>query len=356
MKILPLLLLALLASCSQNAAFTPTIGFYHWQQQLEMDSLNHCLLNKIGSKELHVKVMDIGWQNGRPLPLSRIDTRSVDTAFSIVPVVFITNEVFRNIRGESIEKLANDILAGLDLNVATSLAKSNASLALPVPVSLWSGGKPTEWQIDCDWTKSTQGRYFQFLREFKQLLGEATKLSVTIRLHQFLNQKSQGVPPADRGVLMAYNVGELNDPTAANTILDTSITASYLRPDISYPISLDLALPYYQWGRIYRDGELLYLSNELTADELNDERFNLNADGTYTTLRTTYLRGYSLYSGDMIRLEGSKPKELLSVARQLRIIPGFLGQRLLFYHIGSSMGQTCDDQLIRQIANSVAMR
>lgn len=345
MKIITFLLLTLLVSCSPNAALPPTIGFYHWQQQLNMDSLNHCLLDKLGSRELHVKMMDIGWQNDRPTPLSRIDIRSVDTAFSVVPVVFLTNEVFRNIRGEAISELARNILQGLDLNVAGPNQEA------------MSFKSPTEWQIDCDWTKSTQGSYFQFLREFKQLLNKETKLSVTIRLHQFLNRKSQGIPPVDRGVLMAYNVGDLDDPMVPNTILDTLITANYLRPDVHYPLPLDLALPYYQWGRIYRDDELLYLSNELVSSELTDQkRFKFNLDGTYTVLRATYLRRYSLYAGDLIRLESSEVDALKAVARQLRIVPGFTGQRLLFYHLGSSHSKTCDDELLLKLGNLVAGR
>jgi hypothetical protein len=317
-----------------------------------MDSLNHCLLAKISSRELHVKFMDIGWQNGHPTPLSQLDIRSVDTAFSIVPVIFITNEVFRKISREGISELVRNVIENVDLKVATS------SPAFGTPkgrLKAIFSQLPTEWQIDCDWTKSTQGRYFQFLRELKALIGHEVELSVTVRLHQFLNQSTQGIPPVDRGVLMAYNVGELDDPTAVNTILDTMITANYLRPHIRYPLRLDLALPYYQWGRIYRDGELLYLSNELTPEELIDhERFKLATDGSYTIIRTTYLRGYALYSGDLIRLERSEPGALRAIARQLQIIPSFPGQRLIFYHLGSSMSKTCDDGLLRELSTLVS--
>ncbi|NJO86844.1 MAG: hypothetical protein HC821_01970 [Lewinella sp.] len=207
----------------------PTVGFYHWQQEWDTASAQHCLLQAYPQSPLYLKVFDVVWANSRPEPRAQISLVAKSLPASLVAVVFITNEVFTSARAQQRETLANELLEELKLRLQ----------AHPYQ----------ELQIDCDWTTSSRAAYFDFLRQLKARLPVATALTATVRLHQFRRPAEQGLPPVDRGLLMAYNLGDLNQWESKNTILDTLISAQYLQPQpIAYPLPLDVALPYYEWG------------------------------------------------------------------------------------------------------------
>lgn len=330
---IPYLLLSLLlfAACQQPDKVpvdrSATLGFYYWQQQLQTDSLPACLLAAYPPQALPTKIMDIGWEAGQPQLLSKLAPLPESLAFRLLPVVFITNAVMLQADEATLDQLADDLLRTAAERIFPSPAYAN---------------NIAEWQFDCDWTRSSRERYFYFLQQVRQRLPKGVQLSATIRLHQYAQAQQQGIPPVDRGLLMAYNVGELADIDSPNSILDTNISRQYLRPDIRYPLPLDVALPYYQWGAIYRDGQLVYLYNELDAADLADSRrFLPQGPQHYRVLQPTYLNIYYLYPGDIIRLEGVKEASLLALAKQLRTVAPFEGQRLLLYHLGSQRAQEC---------------
>lgn len=370
-----------LLSCTvapENVQEPPQIGFYHWQQRLEQDSLNTCLLEAVSAEELHVKFFDVVWNSQRAAPSARLEAK-VDSTFqlAIIPVVFITNEVMREIDPIQLPSLANDILNEITSILeesffkADSLAEDYQSSKAPIgsstdsisqkkgerTTSLHVLERITELQIDCDWTATTRDKYFAFLKTLRKWLPPAAELSATVRLHQFKDQAIQGVPPIDRGVLMAYNVGDLSRWDTRQSQLDTTITAAYLRPDKKYPLPLDIALPYYQWGVIYREEKLAYLINELTATALSDtSRFTLLTANRYQVRQATYLNGYYLYAQDLIRLEVPDQPSLLTLANQLRLIPPFSGQRLLFYHLGSRLSSQCNHPELKALQSAYFTR
>lgn len=73
--------------------------------------------------------------------------------------------------------------------------------------------------MDCDWTPATKDRYFNFLREVKRQ-QPTVLLSVAVRLHQYRDRTSSGIPPADRGLLMCYNMAPVQERAPANAIYD----------------------------------------------------------------------------------------------------------------------------------------
>ncbi len=329
----PLLLslLLLFAACQQPDKAplkrSATLGFYHWQQQLEVDSLPTCLLAAYPPQALPTKIMDIGWEAGRPQLLSKLQMLPDSLPFRLLPVVFITNAVMLHADENTLEQLAEDLL--------------QTAFQRIFPSETYTEGI-REWQFDCDWTSSSREQYFYFLRQIRRRLPEGVQLSATIRLHQYAHAQQQGVPPVDRGLLMAYNMGELDQIDSPNSMLDTNISRQYLRPELRYPLPLDVALPYYQWGAIYRDGQLVYLYNELDAANLADSRrFLPQGPQHYRVLQPTYLGTYYLYPGDMIRLEGVQAASLLALAKQLQTVVPFEGQRLLLFHLGSQRARQC---------------
>lgn len=287
-------------SCKNEKTSTFYPAFYHWQTHLKITSTERQLIDSLNVKKLYVKFFDIDInKNNDPAPnaLVEIDTYLISD-LEIIPTIFITNRTFNNTTKNDIEKLADHIF-----NKINEL----------------SFQQPTEIQFDCDWTQTTRNNYFYFLNYFNSKLKPLnSKLSATIRLHQLKYPDKTGVPPADKGMLMFYNMGELENWDTGNSILDLKVAESYLSSTSNYPLPLDLALPIYKWGVIFRNNELVYLINNLTEKEMQDTaRFTILAENRYEVKRSTYLEAYYLYKGDLVRLERVSPELLIKASASL---------------------------------------
>lgn len=281
-------------------------AFYHWQTQLQLSHTERVVLDALGAKKLYIKFFDVDVkEGGQPLPqaLLQLDTTNLKN-LELVPTVFITNRTFKQLSNQQIELLAQRIF-----NKINDL--------YPYPVK--------EYQFDCDWTQTTRAAYFLFLASFKKkLVLQNSIVSATIRLHQLKYPKQTGIPPVDKGMLMYYNVGELANWETTNSILDLEIAAHYLpaTSDLKrgnhYPLHLDVALPIFRWGIVFRNEELVYLVNDMSVEALSDTtRFEQLSVSRFRVKNSTYLSGYYLYKGDLIRLESVSPALLKNAATQL---------------------------------------
>jgi hypothetical protein len=124
-----------------------------------------------------------------------------------------------------------------------------------------------------------------------------------------------GVPPVDRGLLMMYNFLNPSDFNERNSIFEAAEAKKYLKNHSKYPLSLDVALPLFRWGIVYRSNKYFHLFNNLNskgADSLlfltkKGRFYEVNSD---TVFRTTYLR-----YGDKIKIEEIQDADLLDCAR-----------------------------------------
>lgn len=332
----------LLTSCQPEARhFPPQTTFYHWQTRLAPDSTARALLAEYNCDRLYVKAFDLAWADGQAEPTALIELTDTSGLPALVPVVFLTNEVFLNHPPQLLDSLANDVL-GL---VAELL-----------------GPNFPELQIDCDWTARTRVPYFAFLQALRERLA-TTPLTCTVRLHQYRDVATQGVPPVNRATLMAYNVGDLNDWATENSIVDTNVVKNYLVGAAPYPLDLDLAVAVYDWAAVYRREELAYLINEPDLTELADtSRFESfdpgwrisRSDGTaspsdrevlhpddshrWRVRRSTYFDGIYLYENDLLRHEVAPPDLLAAQLKLLeRYVPGFAGRRVMVYRLGARL-------------------
>ncbi len=305
-RLLVLLLVLIAASCQEEAP-PPKVAFYHWETQLDP---HPDLLAQYAADRLYIKVFDVSWNKGRAEPAAILqagDTRSV----AAVPVVFITNEVFTHPTGELAQSVT-DLLVEV----------------FPFPF--------TELQIDCDWTAGTREAYFKFLAALRTRLPER-QISCTVRLHQYRDREAQGIPPVDRGVLMAYNTGDLGSWDTENSIVDTLAISRYVDGQPPYPLPLDLAVAVYDWAAVYRRDALAYLINEPDLAELADtSRFTPLAPLRYRVARSTYYGGLYLYAGDLIRREIADRAGAFQLADALwPKIAGPQSRRIIFYRVGS---------------------
>ncbi|WP_367392771.1 hypothetical protein [Lewinella sp. LCG006] len=316
-----LLLLCLLSACTPEPTQIEP-AFYHWQTQMEVDNIEQHYLQEINARRLYVKFFDVAWQDGNneAVPQATLERRGEWTDYDIVPTVFITNETMVKLAAAKREDLAERILQKI--------------------ASRWPGLEPREIQLDCDWTEGSRDAYFQLLKLVRERLPATTKLSVTLRLHQYRYPEKTGVPPADRAMLMFYNMGDLTDWQEPNSILNLEKARPYLKTTTPYPLPLDLALPIFNWGVLFREGKMIKLLPGLTAKSLAaiGAKSLIREDGErFEITKSTYLEGYYLYRGDQLRLETIRPQQLIDAARLLRSVATSKDAYLSFYHLDSAL-------------------
>ncbi|RYZ20810.1 MAG: hypothetical protein EOO16_15385 [Chitinophagaceae bacterium] len=287
-----LFLLFAFASCTDTER-SVTRGFYYWRTTYDPSLKEQELLRRHAVQKLYVRLFDVGLnESGQPAPQGKLGWRQRPADdVRITPVVFITQEALR--RCDS---------AGID-----SLAARIGRLATAQCAGLRLSG---EFQADCDWSQGTRGRYFRLLGQLRrQPFFRNKTLSVTIRLHQLKYLAQNGIPPADRGLLMAYNMGNLKEAGTRNSIIDLRELERYTAGLRSYPLPLDVALPVFDWWVLFEGKEyrgLVYLRDSAlsTRDRLDFPR-------------DTVIGGYHFRAGQWLRHERSDASAVDAVARHL---------------------------------------
>ena len=304
-----LLLVTLLFSC-QNKKKQP-VSFYYWKQTFELTSAQQKLLRESKVERLYMKFFDVVLdENNQPKPISKIHFNE-RPKLEIVPCVFIQNDVFRQMK--DVHSFAEKI---------THLLRE---------IAFHQGLKINELQIDCDWSKGTRDVYFAFLEELKKQQGNINVVC-TIRLHQIKYQESSGIPPVAKGLLMCYNMDDIDSITTPNSIIASKVLKQYVNEDTSYPLDLDLALPIYQWGLIFRLGKLSVISNDLSLQAVPKSSVTKVGENTYEVNEDLILNETNLCKGDLIRFETSDVKELVQIAELLQKTKLTFNQ-LIYYHL-----------------------
>lgn len=316
------LLFISIAACKneKHVSRNVTRGFYYWRSTFALDTIEKKALSDLNIKRLYIKFFDVAWQQGRgAVPIAQVKKNDAMPNTDIIPVVFIVNEVFRNMKDTAaVSALAGHIVQKINENT--------------------EGGVFKELQIDCDWSGTTRETYFLFLKQVKKRLENKT-LSVTIRLHQFKNREKTGVPPADRGLLMPYNLLKVNDVNAKNSIFETDEAQKYFSKTPPYTLPLDLALPLFSWAVVYQENQYTtifseidtkYLENagfaeQIPAKEKTDAQlYKVNKD---TVFRQVYLR-----RGDILKVEAINAALLEKIAN---LADPYLAHdaNIIFFHL-----------------------
>lgn len=313
-----------LSACRQKTE--PLPAFYHWQTQLALDAGQEARLEHLGVKRLYAKFFDVDWDAGRqqlvPKAQIKIDSNHLGGLEELVPCIYITNRSFLEATEEQIGQLSVQVFQKLN----------QLKEQLPVRIQI------RELQIDCDWSGRTRSAFFDFLTEVRtQIEPLDWQLSATIRLHQVADPQGTGVPPVDQGMLMFYNMGTLSSWGEHNSILNLEAALPYLsgrRKD--YPLPLDLALPVFNWGVLFRDGSFTRLLNNLDTIQLSDSvRFEKLAPYRFRVRKNTYLQGSYIYQDDLIRIETVHPAQL---AASRKMLAPYLksADYISFYHLDAS--------------------
>jgi hypothetical protein len=191
-----------------------------------------------------------------------------------------------------------------------------------------------EWQLDCDWTEKSKADYFRLVDAVKKIAHrQKIKLSVTLRLYPYKYQTAMGVPPADRALLMCYNMGNLTNPATVNSIIDPGEMNKYLTVGQPYPLPLDAALPLFSWQVWFRDKTYLGL---VYPAELEGVACLTQTGNKREFTKDTVIGRRLFLKGDWLRSEGSYPEQLAQARELIRTkLGGQLIQRLALFHLDS---------------------
>jgi hypothetical protein len=296
--------------CSQGEHKKVHPAFYYWRTNFHLNGAEQQYLKDCKIERLYVKFFDVDWEEAtqRIVPLATVEldssAKSIRQQWEITPVIFITNRAIANLTAEGIADLAKKIDRKIEA-IEQKLGAEHSS----------------EIQLDCDWTPSTRERYFQLLEDLgTRCQKKNVLLSATLRLHQLRYPQKTGIPPVKRGMLMLYNVGEVEEWGENNSIFRDQAARSYLEHLPSYPLEYDVALPAFSWGVLFRNAEMIRLINGLQADSLRDDpRFYEIAPARFRIEKSTYLNGYYLYQGDLLRLEHCGSTQLDSAASLVKV-------------------------------------
>ncbi|NJL12074.1 MAG: hypothetical protein HC913_03060 [Microscillaceae bacterium] len=204
------------------------------------------------------------------------------------------------------------------------------------------------FQLDCDWTPGTRAKYFRLLKAFKAQIPRPAHLSHTLRLHQYRYPRQTGLAPTDQAVLMFYNMGNLSD-SLQNSILNLEVARAYLQVPQPYPQPLDVALPLFSWGVVYRNGQVVNLlaglDESVCAQNLH---FKLQKEAWFVARKSHYFRGVYLYKGDRLKIERIYPDALAQACQLLRQQLRPLPSRIIFFHLSPEVVRHFPAALLRE--------
>ena len=326
-----------LPSCQGQVIKDAGPAFYYWKTTLQFDTADAGLADQMRSQHFYLRYFDVDWSAGytSAVPTGVLEIRSAHgwDKKNITPSVYITNRTFTQIKEQDIPVLAS--------KVARKIAQINEDLESHVfnysyydrfPERLtWEERsdiidslkrdwrkKIVEIQIDCDWTLSTRDKYFSFLKRLQESAPDFA-ISSTLRLHQYRDRATMGIPPVKKVMLMCYNTGDPKNASEINAILDAKVVKQYLKGK-KYPLEMELALPQFNWGAWYRAGVFQGLLRDLSPDTPGMETYLLKEqDNQYRVKQDTVIRQDYLREGDLIRMDGSTPDQMQETLKLLQV-------------------------------------
>ena len=270
----------------------PTRAFYYWRTTYHPSGSELRLMADHEVRRLYLRVFDVTWDGSKnaAVPVARCSfDQPVPAGVDLIPVVYLKNDVFLHERDPS--RLAE---------LVWSLARTTANDG---------GAKFAEIQTDCDWSDRTRAAFFAYCAKLRQLAAASgVKVSATIRLHQVKYRQRTGIPPVDRGMLMFYNMGRLDESGGRSAIYNATDAGRYVDSLDGYPLPMDVALPVFSWGVHWRDGKVVDLMAKIRPERLAAEPTMKAITGrTFLATRAAFFDGYYMQDGDSVVVDVMTP-------------------------------------------------
>lgn len=299
-KIVSILLLTIVLFACNNKKREDAPVFYFWKTTYELTEIEKLTLKQLQCEKMYVRLFDVEWdtQSKSPMPMAKLKTIDTLNKFKIVPVVYFNDEVFLNIEDSAIILLAQKVAEQIDIMAANRDFDFN------------------EYQIDCDWTASSKKRYFEFLVQIKKILAHKT-LNCTLRFNQIKHRKKLGIPPADKGTVLFYNMGKLTAKLSDNSIYNDKDAKQYSKCIQNYSLRLDAALPIFSWAIQCRKDSIVNLLPRRELLDFADTSIFLY-DGKYIRVKqNSFYKGVLFKINDYIKLETISEEDCEKAAKIL---------------------------------------
>jgi len=300
---------------SEHIAPVPNISFYSFRTSFDPSGDDRLLLELLQPEELVFRLFDVDEDQKTkkavpvsPLRISKGSSEFIQTLkkTKISGLVFITNRTLKGMKNEDMQALSEKIIK------KTEIIVKNSDIQIQ------------DLQMDCDWTASTKEKYFMLLNFIRaDLRKKNISLTATIRLHQIKYYKKTGIPPADRGVLMFYNMTDPGQWETNNSILDLNAALKYTDGLKEYPLTLDLALPLYSQAVIFSGGRITGLiSGDVESQLLDESCYERTGNHRYRAKKRCLIEnGFGsaedVAAGSLIRYEKADGEVLLQSLRLL---------------------------------------
>lgn len=259
------LIFIILISCNRSGnSGHIQFGAYHWTSHLDAYDIRDCN-EETPIHHFYIRFFDLKWNSILgPYPEAKlyehndvfrsliVNRNKKDTTPQAIisPVVYLTVDVLNHSDSATLKELADNTIK-------------------QVNYTLRNMGWPQlrELQIDCDWTESTKDKYFYYLKELRK--HWENPISVTVKMYQYKYREKSGVPPADKAVLMCYNLQNPKDFEVENSIFSMEEFKKYMNRK-EYPLPLDFAIPSFSWVRVFSHGEFEGVKNNWYLHEFVD--------------------------------------------------------------------------------------
>jgi len=280
-------------SCTKNNSFVRSL--YLWKVSQNISEKDTSFFNKNKIDKLYIRFFDVSKEKNEFTPKGILNFTGIcPEKQEIIPVIFIENKSLENADFEQIKELAT--------NMRTKM-KSLSAQYFPNKII-------KELQLDCDWSNKTKDNFFRLIQVTEEENPDKV-ISVTIRLHQIKYSEKTGVPPADKGVLMYYNMGNFKNPEELNSILNNTTGEQYLKNIEEYPLDLSLALPVFSWSVLFKENEAKGIIYSLNSNTIESNDFlEKTKNNLYKVIKDTVYEDYYLRKGDILRFENSEISEI----------------------------------------------
>jgi len=298
-RLLVFVVLVLFISCDEKHEIERS--FYYWQNNYRYD-IDFDKVKKLEAKKIYFKIFEIDYsETVGNFPFSKnrpsFGDKTVEDSLTIIPTVFIKNEIFQFNNEKDLNKLADNIIFLTDKFLKESKISFN------------------EIQIDCDWTKSTKDKYFYLLKQIKS--KSKKEISCTLRLYPYAYPEIMGVPPVDKATLMCYNLIKPLAEKSKNSILDTTELEKYLKNKKRYPLHTDIALPIFGWTQLYKNNRFAGL---IDVSEDDVAKFAKKTEPMWYEITKDTVIDYDTYfrKGDQVKCETVTMDDLNKAADLLK--------------------------------------
>ena len=307
-------------------------SFYYWRTIFSLNETERDILKETNATKIYLRYFDLILPKGsiEAIPESPVQFKDSIGKLEIIPVIYIKNEVMLNDK-EDFEKLADKLLDYISqINKVNNINTS-------------------EVQIDCDWTLASKNNFMKFMEILKS--KTTNTLSCTIRLHQIKYAKTTGIPNADYGVLMYYNMGKISADNS-NSIYDRKIAEQYLSKLSVYPLPLKVALPIFSWSVQIRTNKVIGLNAKIIINDLNSNDFEKITDHLFKVNRSHYLKGSLLNKGDLLKIENISSEDLKNMASDLKKNLKESPSEIIFYDLNKKNIKQYEKSIYTQITTS----